>query len=341
MTAGKLVHSVITSQPEAWTKVISSRDYVWQPQDRVLCVGSGSSYYLALVVAALGANIGLDIVALPTQDVILEHGAILRAFSALVIISRSGETSEAVWAAQMAKTTGKSVLAVSCNANASLHSYADASWILPFAHDHTVVMTRSFTSMLLAFEMAFARYVGHTAITQDIQAMVGNSEAFIQQSEQTIQQMVKVPPRRVYVLGSGVRYGTALEGALKCLEMSNEVAAAYRPLEFRHGPWGSVTAEDMVVILGQASHANHERQVLLDLAKRTEKLLVVGQSQWFDQHDVPGMSLVLPDYSDRWLGPMAVVPLQWLGFYWAVNTGRDPDVPKNLDQVVDLQYDRH
>lgn len=336
MEAGNTVRQVIESQPEAWTKVLVDSHAAWDMPGRVLCVGSGTSYYLALVVAALGQKLGLDITAVPTQDVILDSADVLKSVDSVVIISRSGETSEALWSADIAHGAHKRTLAVTCNDKAPLARQVDQAWVFPFGHDHTVVMVRSFTSMLLAFERALAEKAGGAEGLDALQTLAAAAPGFIAGADELIQRLTQSGPRRVYILGAGVRYGVALEGSLKCLEMSNENAAAYGPLEFRHGPWGSVTEEDMVVLLGQTRFARHEHRVLADLAARTGRLLTIAQQSFFDEAAPVGERLVLPPVDDLWSGPLAVVPLQWLGFYWSLSHGLNPDAPKNLTQVVDL-----
>lgn len=337
MEVGYTVRRVLESQVEAWRKVLAS-DIQLNVPGPILCVGSGTSYYLAMVMAHIGNKLGLEMLALPAQDLIMEPRDTLARYRSVMVISRSGSTSEAVWAAQVSKAHGKQVLGVTCDTEAPLAHQVEYLWALPEAHDHTVVMIRSFTSMLMAFQVAVDRLFGSHA--QDIFAkMVDTGEAFIHDADVKIRELVRVPPRRVYVLGSGVRHGIALEGALKSLEMSNENAYAYGPLEFRHGPWGSVTADDLVVLLGQVKYAGHEQEVVRDLSKRTARLLVIAQPAWFDRVEVPGHQLKLPIMEDDlWAGPLAVTPLQWLGWHWAVATGRNPDAPKDLTAVVDLDY---
>lgn len=341
MQAGNTVREVIETQADAWTRVLAGSQVHWQLPGRVLCLGSGTSYYLAQVVAAVGRKLDIDVTAAPTQDVILDSVDTLKPYESVIIISRSGETSEALWSADIARRLGKHTLGVTCNEAAPLSSQVDHSWVFPFAHDHTVVMARSFSSMLVAFERAMAEKSKDHAGVMALGTMADAAPGFIAAAKQMLERITASSPRRVYILGAGVRYGVALEGSLKCLEMSNESAAAYGPLEFRHGPWGSVTEDDLVVLLGQTSFAQHEHQVLADLAARTGRLLTVAQERFFEGVAPLGDRLVLPSVDDLWLGPLAVVPLQWLGFYWSLHRGLNPDAPKNLTQVVDLSYGTH
>lgn len=339
MQPGSTVRRVIESQGEVWAKALRVPTPDWNLTGRVLCVGSGTSYYLALAVAELGMRWGIDITARPTQDVILDGEHLLRQYNSLVVISRSGETSEAIWSAKMSRSAGLRVLGVTCNESASLTEQVDNLWAFPDAHDHTVVMIRSFTTMLLAFQRVLAHLGGVSGVERQLENLVSLAPGYIEQASRAVAEVMAKPPRRVYILGAGIRHGIALEGSLKCLEMSNESAAAYGPLEFRHGPWGSVTPDDLVVTLGQSAYGSHERQVVRDLAERTPQLLSIASGRWFERQGLfPGTSLMLPDGEDWATGPLAVVPLQWLGWYWALSRGQNPDSPRNLTEVVDLHY---
>ncbi len=333
MPNGELVRELIESQSEAWEQVLRE-DLTWPFTGRVLCIGSGSSYHAALTTAFLARKSGLDVTAMPTQDVILEGGSALSPFDDVVVISRSGETTEALLAADMARAYGKQVWTVTCRDDAPLLSHAENSLALPYAHDHTVVMIRSFTCMLLAFERVLAR--GNSEVMETLEHMVSESHDFVGAAHTVIGQVMDPLPRRVYILGAGVRHGIALEGALKALEMSNENASAYGPLEFRHGPWGSLTDQDLVVVLGETRYGYYERQVVRDLAERTPHLLVVAQESWAGRETLPGEKIVLPEGDGLWLGPLAAVPLQWLAFEWALGLGRNPDMPQNLEPVVNI-----
>lgn len=340
MELGSRVRDVIESQGETWRQVLMGTRRLDLPGS-ILCVGSGTSYYLAMVMAHIGNRVGIPMQAVSSQDVVLEPDLTLRAHQSVIVISRSGQTSEANWAAAVSKERGKTVLGITCNEASELANHVHDLWEIPQAHDHTVVMIRSFTSMLMVFQFALVRTVlGDDDAVRILENMVGVAPEFIDQSRTKIAKLFRTPPRRTYILGSGVRYGIALEGSLKALEMSNENAYAYGPLEFRHGPWGSVTEKDLVVLLGQRSYTSHEQALVNDLSRRTSKLLVVAPSRWFDGISMTEEQRVeIPVRgNDTWLGPMAVVPLQWIGWYWAMNTQRNPDAPRALEAAVSLDY---
>ncbi len=338
MKMGQRVRELIATQGVAWEAVRDQVDTLAGPGP-VLAVGSGSSYYLAVVVAEVAARLGLKVHARVTSDVVLESDPLLNDVSVVVIVSRSGATTEAVWAAEESRRRGKRVVAVTCNRESPLARLADARLVSPLGEDGTVVMVRSFTSMLVLMEQVLAVTAG---LPRDpITAMAQWLPAVGEAAEKVARRLVAGGVRRVYLLGGGVRYGIALEGALKVQEMSLGPVAAYAPLEFRHGPSGSVASKDLLVFLGQRQSAHHEVRVLREFAQQDVATLVVAPAGWAPEDvldRITGKVDLPAEIPDLWAGPLATVPLQVLAWHLAVAGGQDPDHPRNLSKVVSLDY---
>lgn len=336
MHRGQLVHSAIFDQKAAWISALSRAKALEWPQPYVF-VGSGTSYYLALVLARFSRLLGMEASAYPSCDMLMEPDSVVDSGATLFVISRSGSTSEAIWAADTARQMGHPVVAVTCEAQSPLALGADDVLAVPEGQENTVVMTRSFTSMLMIVEASLALTAGRSLAPG--QAMVDDVEAVTLDADKVMRELMKVRPRRIYLLGGGVRYGIALEGVLKCLEMTNQDAYAYPPLEFRHGPWGSVTSEDVVIVLGQTGFRQHEQQVVRDLQRFSPRILVIAPPAWFEGLGEGVAALPIGQGIDEaWLGPLVTVPLQLAGWHWAVHCGRNPDAPVNLGAVVVLSH---
>ena len=325
------VRHLIYHQADTWSATLAHTHPLRFPGPYVIA-GSGSSYYLAQTVAHYAKILGLKARAVPSTDLVLDPELTLRDAGSVLLISRSGETSEALWALEQCHRAERPVTAVSCHPESPLATQADDVLISPEGEDHTVVMIQSFTSMLLLLQNTIRVTVGLSPLELDWSQFIPNLIA----ATETILRDISLPWRRLYVLGGGVRWGIAQEGMLKSLEMSNEGAWAFRPLEFRHGPWGSVQPDDVVVLLGQVRYQSYELPLAQDLRKKTPHLISVAQAEWFPS-DWVGPQIVLPStMTDEDLGPIAVIPLQWLAWRWTMALGHDPDRPKNLTQVVKL-----
>lgn len=331
--SGQKVLDLIRQQDQAWGPAAREAKPLPEGGPYVFS-GSGSSYYLAQVASALALSLGLESRAVPSTDIVLEPEIALRGSGHLIIISRSGTTTEALWALEQAQLRrGWKTTAVSCHGESPLATGTDQTLISPEGEDHTVVMIRSFTSMLVLLQTALLKMAGKRDGKMSAEAF----RATLASAESWIQRAFMAPPKRLYILGSGVRYGIAAEGALKAQEMSNQPAFAYAPLEFRHGPWGSVTEDDVVVVLGQTRHRSHERVLYKDLMARTRRIMVVAEPAWYGDDGVDEAGVLLPEgYEDRLLGPLALLPLQRLAWQWTQALGRDPDHPANLEKVVRL-----
>lgn len=333
MERGAWVHEVIFHQATAWATARDAAPAFAADVAR-LVVGSGSSYYLAQVAAAIARRRGYQIAAAAAGDVVIEPDLYLADVEELVVISRSGASSEAVWAMEEAQRRKIRTLAVTCDPFSPLAKRADRSAVVPDGDDGTVVMIRSFTGMLILLQQGVAGPIPPIELS---------IENVLDQMGQRLKESPRLP-RRVYLLGSGVRLGLVHEGALKAQEMAGVVAYSYSPLEFRHGPRGPVSAEDWIVLLGQTSHARYEYGVLADLVAQGPTIWVVAEPQWFAKtaasDGVVDRRVLLPqEEADDIKGPLAIVALQMLAWHLAVETGRNPDAPENLTKVVEFERD--
>jgi glucosamine--fructose-6-phosphate aminotransferase (isomerizing) len=69
-----------------------------------------------------------------------------------VLISRSGRTSEVLKVAEAFRERNIATLGISCAPNQTLEKLVSSAIVLPAADEQSTVMTRSFTSMLMALQ---------------------------------------------------------------------------------------------------------------------------------------------------------------------------------------------
>ena len=150
-----------------------------------------------------------------------------------MVISRSGRTSEALRAAQvLEREKGIRCLGVTCTAHQPLEQIASRTITLLTANEQSTVMTRSFTSMLLALQYTaacFAHDNDNELVTQ-LKRMAGHAERVLSASHPEIRKFVDAHQFADYIaLGQGPYYGLACECGLKLSEMSIAVMRAPRP----------------------------------------------------------------------------------------------------------------
>jgi glutamine---fructose-6-phosphate transaminase (isomerizing) len=133
---------------------------------------------------------------------------------------------------------------------------------------------------------------------------------------------------RFYFLGSGFRYGLACEANLKMKEMTLTHSEPFYFLEFRHGPMSMVNEHTAVVGLLSEKDSEHECAVLNELKRLGGKIFTLCESN----ADVNFESRV----PESVRGVLYLPVLQLMAFYRSLAKGLNPDRPKNLTAVVQL-----
>lgn len=291
-----------------------------EPSTPTVVIGCGSSYYLAQTIAAsLNLN-GREAIAVPSGEWNLRPEYFVPSSERVQVlaISRSGETTETVAAANASRVRGQRVVGITCEANSSLTRACTVCVYIPTHPVEDIVMTTSASLMLLVG----LRLAGLT-ITTDT---VSHAQHTLETVRGTLDTLVAGRSHFVY-LGGGALYGIANEGALKLMEMSLSYAQAYHPLEYRHGPISLVDERTLAVILYQPD-TTEESELVLELQSKGARVIGVGG---------PGDFSFEINHADPALLGLIVLPsLQWLGERVAQAKGLDTRVPRHLTKVVVL-----
>jgi glutamine---fructose-6-phosphate transaminase (isomerizing) len=343
-----LTYAEILKQPDSWSETIRQVPSIWDDLRRsidpgtlshALFMGSGTSLYIAQSAAQSFMEItGTTASAVPTSEVFLSPASTVPGSGPVVafIISRSGTTSEALIAAAYLREQHPHVttVGITCNAGTELAARCDACIELPFAAEQSVVMTQSFTTMLLALQVVATLVAGNDALRDEL---AGLPAAFRGQLAATEQHAKEVGSSLTYdktiFLGLGPNRGLAEEGTLKLKEMTQSACEAYNPLEFRHGPISIVDERTLILLLeGTREHA-YLADVERDLRQHGAHVVAVGPHPTTSAND----SLVIGDaFTDLARCVLYLPFVQLLAYNRALALGLDPDRPRNLNQVVVL-----
>jgi glucosamine--fructose-6-phosphate aminotransferase (isomerizing) len=313
--------------------------------ERIVVTGAGSSYYLALAAAATArASMHRPVFAAPLSELILRPDGVLVAAAGartaarrepVVIISRSGSTSEAVEVAARMRDAGHPTIAVTCRGDSPLARTADVALVSPAGDEAAIVMTRSFASMLALLLRLIASVAGDDLLTADLGEIPrrwGEATA----AAAVGRRLGAIDWSRVVILGGGPAFGIAAEWGLKLTETSQVPTSAYEPLEFRHGPISVCEPGTLVVGLIGGSGAADEAAVLGEAAR-------LGATTWLLARDADEAGATAGEVSRVGGGlhpaarlPLLVHPAHALALSLALTRGCDPDAPRHLGQVVIL-----
>lgn len=337
-------------QPERLAYVYEKRDVftapfieVFKKHDikKVIFFGSGTSYNVSLIAAYYFKQI-VGIAAEAQYPTVFKNyekpdwtGMLKEEQILFVGISQSGTSISTVDVMKHAKEKGYHTLALTGNLESEITKYVDTKVHLLVGDELTPPETKGYTVSLLStylWAIAVAKEIGsytddeyETALEEtaklvaEFNTVVKESEEWYDRNKTTI-----VNSDRIYVLGYGIDFGTALEGQLKIGEMLRLPTLGYEIEEYSHGPTMALCKNQTVFMVG-SQEAEYER--MLTFAKAFRKYsdrihIVTCVDMEDDERDI-----VFSVKANKYLAPlMYTVPFQFVAAKGAKDIGIDTGV---------------
>lgn len=346
---GAQTEAEILSQPECWNSSLQSLHESGKLKELArhlaeikewIFVGCGSSYYAAMCAASTMAEMtGLRARAMAASELLLFPQQVRESQAvAAVLISRSGRTSEVLRVADQLARRGIATLGISCAPEQELEKLVAHAIVLPAADEQSTVMTRSFSTMLLALQALASVLAGNEDFKSSQLRMAASGHELLRTLPGRVRQFVGSHSFDDYVfLGQGLLYGIACESALKLTEMSISYAQSFHTMEFRHGPKSIVSAKTLIgFLLSEKSYAE-ELSVLEEVKSLGGTTLVVTHRADPRAQAAADLSIELGSSEPEAARvPLYTVAGQLMGLYTGVAKGLDPDRPRHLSRVVVL-----
>jgi len=340
----------ILSQAEIWQTVIRANEQLTETTRELLAhtadhrfafIGSGTSYYLALSAAAMWKSItGLSAQAIPSADVIFYPDLYVGpgGVDSAVLISRSGTTTEILRAGATLQKYNTNRISLTCRAGSGLSQLGEYRYLIAAADERSVVMTRSFTSMLLQIQILAARYAGNKAFFEQLTKLPEIGVRLLNQYVDLAEDIILTNNFTKFIyLGHGPHFGLASEGMLKVKEMSVANSEAYHSLEYRHGPMSLVDQNTLIVFLLSDRTGGAEIKLIKEMHALGAKTLAICERADQILRTSADYIVELNSGVEENARLILSVPLlQLMGYQNALHKGLQPDEPKNLTQVVTL-----
>jgi len=138
----------------------------------------------------------------------------------------------------------------------------------------------------------------------------------------------------IYLLGRGIHFPIALEGALKIKEISYIHAEGLPGGELKHGPLALMNEGVYVILI------NPEDSTYRDTLTGAHEIKARGGK-------IIGISNTCNEVYDRWIEVPTIdeamfpiiesIPLQLLAYYASIQKKADPDYPRNLAKCVTVR----
>lgn len=342
-------YSEISKQPETWEKtyaqILDNKDEILNKiknfgPDEVIFSGCGTSYYISISAAYTFAELtGVSSKAVPASELFLAPNAVLPQNKKILVfaISRSGTTSEIIKAVDfLQKNQLAECIALTGYPESQLAKTSNYSIVLPHIQEKSVVMTGSFTNLLLTTQLISGLFSGNANYLEELKSLPEKAKAIWNETEQLAKIVGENLDYKAFVyLGLGGNLGLAYEGMLKMKEMTQAPSEAYNPLEFRHGPISIVTNDFLVVQIASHSISKFEQAIVKDIQRVNGTVLTVGNE--LDQYASDYKLDLKANMTDSAKSILSLPFLQLCAYYRTHALNLNPDQPRNLNQVVVLE----
>ena len=142
----------------------------------------------------------------------------------------------------------------------------------------------------------------------------------------------------VFFVGRGIDYAVCLEGSLKLKEVSYIHSEAYAAGELKHGTISLIEQGTLVIgVLTQSELYEKTISNMLECKSRGAYLMGLTTYGKYETEDQVNFTVYVPKVDEHFVGSLAVIPLQLLGYYVSVAKGLDVDKPRNLAKSVTVE----
>ncbi|MCD6301669.1 MAG: glutamine--fructose-6-phosphate transaminase (isomerizing) [Staphylothermus sp.] len=260
----------------------------------------------------------------------------------LIAISQSGETSDVINSIKLAKQRGAVIVGVTNVVGSRLTLESNVYLPIGAGPEIAVPATKTFVSTLVAMVMLggyTGLYSGNMSRNEyeELVKNIRNHAEVLRREIPRYSERTKILSEKLYgwkdlyVVGSGINYPIALEGALKLKEASIIHSEGVQLGELRHGPMVLIRKDYPVIVIKPVEEQAVElyNKVAKEIISRQGQLITISQ-------DGQGYGEVINVVStQRVLSPMTtIIPLQLLAYHLGVRYGHPIDTPPGLAKAI-------
>lgn len=269
-------------------------------------------------------------------------------YALVIVISQSGETADTLAALRMAKDKGVKTLAIVNVVGSSIAREADKVFYTLAGPEISVATTKAYSAQLAAvycLAVQFALVRGQITGEQydhyisELQTIPDKMRKILEDKERIQWFAAKYANASdVFFIGRGIDYAVCLEGSLKLKEISYIHSEAYAAGELKHGTISLI--EDGTLVVGVLTQsALYEKTVsnMVECKSRGAYLMGLTTYGRYETEDHVDFTVYVPKVDEHFVGSLAVIPLQLMGYYVSVAKGLDVDKPRNLAKSVTVE----
>lgn len=315
---------------------------------KIYIVACGTAYHAGLVGKYLLEDFAKTPVEVDVASEFRYRNPLIDDKTLLIVVSQSGETADTLACLREAKKRGARTLAITNVVGSSVSREAHDVFYTWAGPEIAVASTKAYLTQLVALNILtlyFAELKG-TKTFEEIDEIKKELLLLPEKVDKVIKNKELVQKfasrhymeRSMFYLGRGLDYALALEGSLKMKELTYIHSEAYPGGELKHGPIALIE-KGTVVITSFTQTVLREKMLsnIKEVVTRGASILAVAYEDDHALEESIEAIIPIPKTIDSLAPIVAVVPLQLLAYYIAVQKGLDVDKPRNLAKSVTVE----
>jgi glucosamine--fructose-6-phosphate aminotransferase (isomerizing) len=311
--------------------------------ENVLILASGTSYHAGLI----GKYIIEELVKTPVRVEYaheFNYNGRIQPNSKAIVITQSGETTDAFKAIRRLKGIGSPVIAVTNVVGSTASRLADQTVYTHAGPEISVAATKTHLAQIIALywlAMPYSRIdirkldeliMELRQLPVKVQQVLDNQEMILKEAEKL------AGYDDAFYIGRGINYPVALEGALKLKEISYIHAEGYAAGELKHGPFALLGERTPVVaVVGQDDTYEAVMTNIKEIKARKSPLVALVQEGNRDIEALADTVIYVPKVAPLFSPVVNTVVLQLIAYYVARKRGCPIDFPRNLAKTVTVE----
>lgn len=256
--------------------------------------------------------------------------------SLIIPLSQSGETIDVIEPLNRAQKKGSKIMSITNVLGSTIYRMGDYKMLLGAGPEKAVASTKAYIAKIailtmLAYTLAGKPEKGKQTLIaseKEIEKLLNNGE--LPNIKRIAAMLAK--KEHIYIIGRGLSYATALEGALKIKEVSYIHTEGLAGGELKHGTIALIAKGTPCIVLAPEDET-YDAIISNAIEIKSRGGYIIGISsknnpafdKWINIGD-SGLSLITH-----------IVPMQLLAYYIAVKKNLDPDKPRNLAKSVTVK----
>lgn len=316
--------------------------------DQIYIVACGSAWHVGMAAQYVIEDLADVPVRVELASEFRYRRMSLNKNSLVIVISQSGETADTLAALRLAKEKEITTLAVVNVVGSSIAREADKVFYTLAGPEISVATTKAYSAQLaamycLAVQFAKVRNMiteeQYNSYISELLTIPEKIQKILQDKERLQWFAAKYANAHdVFFVGRGIDYAISLEGSLKLKEISYIHSEAYAAGELKHGTISLIEPGTLIIgVLTQSDLYEKTISNMLECKSRGAYLMGLTTYGKYEIEDQVNFAVYVPKIDEHFVGSLAVIPLQLMGYYVSVAKGLDVDKPRNLAKSVTVE----